>query len=199
MLTLIYLHGFLSSPQSRKATLLADFIAAEKDPLVEVPLLPDKPALALRAAERTVLAAMTRGAVGLVGSSMGGFYATVLAERYNLSAVLVNPAVRPHRHLDLFWGTHTNPYTGAVTTIGASDRAVLAAAQPARLHPGRYWLLVQEGDEVLDYRDAVAYYHGSKMTVEPGGDHQFQRFERHLPELLKFLQCATGESASPQQ
>lgn len=188
----IYLHGFLSSPQSAKAQLLAGYLR-ERHPDIDyrVPALPEAPQRAYASAEAAVQAALrTHVQVGLVGSSMGGFYATLLAERFGLRAVVINPSVRPYASIRRYFGEHENPYTGAVFSIGAADQQALQRMAVVRLaHPRRYWLLAQAGDEVLDYRQAVAFYRGAQQCVEPGGDHQFQGFERHLPALVKFLQC----------
>jgi predicted esterase YcpF (UPF0227 family) len=124
---------------------------------------------------------------------MGGFYATVLAERYAVRTVLINPSVLPHlRFRDYIRDAGdemVNPYSGRRFTLGERDIIALAEMVPETLSRlENYWLLVQAGDEVLDYRDAVAYYAGSKQTIEEGGDHQFQGFEHHLPELTNFLQ-----------
>lgn len=193
MPTLIYLHGFLSSPQSAKATLTRDYLLREQLPIeFSVPALPDDPQGALAAAESAVVAALARGPVGLIGSSMGGFHATILAERYDLRAVLANPSVQPHLRIHRYFshdgkGAQTNPYTGQRFTLDENDARWLEHALPQTIEPARYWLLVQTGDEVLDYREAVAYYAGCRQTIEPGGNHQFIGFEHHLPEVVRFL------------
>ncbi len=191
----VYLHGFLSSPRSAKAQQLIGFLKSYDMPVdCRVPELPEEPQLALAAAEAAIKQACAECAVvGLIGSSMGGFYSTVLAERYGLRSVLINPSVLPHLRFAEFiresGGDMVNPYTGRRFCLGARDVDALAAMVPEKLTQlERYWLLVQTGDEVLDYRDAVAYYAGCKQTIEEGGDHQFQGFVRHLPELVKFLQ-----------
>jgi predicted esterase YcpF (UPF0227 family) len=123
---------------------------------------------------------------------MGGFYATVLAECFDLSAVLVNPSVRPHRRIERLFGEQVNPYSGRRFSLGPRDAADLAAMLPGAVTPSRYRLLLQTGDEVLDYREAVDFYAGCEQLVEAGGDHQFQGFERHLPSVVEFLQCRPG-------
>jgi predicted esterase YcpF (UPF0227 family) len=192
-LTLIYLHGFLSSPLAAKATLTRDWLARHSPTIAfGVPALPDSPQAALAAAEAAVLAALARGPVGLIGSSMGGFHATILAERFGLRAVLVNPSAKPHLRIDRYFshdgkGEQTNPYTGERFTLDGNDARWLENALPTTIDPSRYWLLTQTGDEVLDYREAVAYYAGCRQTIEPGGNHQFVGFERYLPEVVRFL------------
>lgn len=188
---IIYLHGFLSSPLSAKARLLAAYLAAQTRPLHYcVPALPEEPARALAAAEAALLEQRAAGAapIGLIGSSMGGFYATVLALRYGLRAVLINPSVLPQRRIEQLFGEHENPYSGRRFALDASHAAELAAMAPPQIAQcDKFWLLAQCGDEVLDYREAVQFYAGCKQTVEPGGDHQFQGFERFLPEVVDFL------------
>jgi len=191
----VYLHGFLSSPRSVKAQQLLAFARAHEAALdCRVPELPEEPALALAAADAAVRAARAGSAsVGILGSSLGGFYATVLAERYGLRAVLINPSVLPQLRFGEFVrssnGEMVNPYSGRRFHLGEHDVEALAAMTPEKLTAlDKYWLLAQMGDEVLDYRDAVAYYAGCRQTIEPGGDHQFQGFERYLPAIANFLQ-----------
>ncbi len=198
---IIYLHGFLSSPQAAKARLLADYLAAQQSAphsylpslcvaSLCVPSLPEEPARALAAAEAALLELQAAGntPIGLIGSSMGGFYATVLAQRYGLRAVLINPSVQPQHRIEQFFGELTNPYSGRCFTLNAGHAAELAAMAPTAIErPEDFWLLVQSGDEVLDYREAVQFYTDCRQTVEQGGDHQFQGFERYLPQVVEFL------------
>lgn len=190
----LYLHGFISSPQSAKARAVVACAQALRPPLrVRVPALPEEPGRALAAAEVALQEELAAGAapLGLIGSSMGGFYATVLAQRYGLRAVLVNPAVNPQRYVRNHLGEHVNPYSGRRFRLDHSHVAELEALAPAAIAaPERLWLLAQTGDAVLDYRAAVDFYAGCRQTVESGGDHHFQGFERHLPAILNFLQCA---------
>lgn len=190
MAVLVYIHGFLSSPQSAKAVMTAEFIAGQGLAIdCHIPQLPNYPARTLHQLEdflAPLLASDQR--VGLVGSSLGGFFATVLAERYDLPAVLINPAVRPWRPIHDALGENQNPYTGEHFTITEQHLLELqdmAVDVPAA--SSRFWVLLQEGDEVLDYRDAVDYYRDFRMTVEPGGSHHFDGFERYLPDVIKFL------------
>jgi predicted esterase YcpF (UPF0227 family) len=188
---IIYLHGFLSSPGTRKAALLADYLRAQNSRTeLQIPALPDKPQAAMRAAEAVVVAACARGyeSIGLIGSSMGGFYATILAQRYALRAILINPTVLPQRLIANYLGPQHNPYTGVDFELEHADVAELQRISPMLTRPELFWLLTQMGDEVLDYRDAVNFYVDCRQTVEPGGDHQFENFERHLPQVIKFLQ-----------
>jgi predicted esterase YcpF (UPF0227 family) len=114
-------------------------------------------------------------------------YATYLAEKHGWKAVLVNPAVHVHELLRVALGEQTNWYTGEKWVLTEAHLAELAALDVARItQPERYLLLLQTGDEVLDYRTAQAYYTGARQIVEPGGDHGFAGFERHFQTILDF-------------
>lgn len=190
---IIYLHGFLSSPASAKARSMGAYLAAQAQApalAYSVPALPEEPAQALAAADAAICELRAAGAtsIGLIGSSMGGFYATVLAQRYGLRAVLVNPSVAPQRRIQLFFGEQQNPYSGRRFNLDASHAEELAAMAPLQIaQPELFWLLLQSGDEVLDYREALQFYASCKQTLEQGGNHQFVDFERHLPSLVEFL------------
>ena len=122
----------------------------------------------------------------VVGSSLGGYYATYLAEKYELRAALINPAVVAPNSLAEYIGTQTNLYTGESFEFTAAHIAQLRALEVPRITPERYLLLVETGDEVLDYRQAVSRYAGCRQIVLDGGDHSFTRFPELLPQLFEF-------------
>ena len=194
--TIVYLHGFRSSPASVKAAAVTAAVEALPEatrPQLHVPALDFSPTHALAAVE-----AWIRGNVAVperwltfVGSSLGGFYATWLAERLGVRAVLVNPAVRPYDDLAAYAGPQTNLYTGATLIVTPAHFDELRAlAVPRVTRPSRYLLLVQSGDEVLDWRESVAHYGGACQYVEGGGDHSFQRFDAQIPAILRFAGIA---------
>lgn len=182
----LYIHGFNSSPDSRKAQDLCRY-CQEHAPGVEVsvPALPHDPAAAMEQLETEVARNPPPGL--LVGSSLGGYYATYLAEKHGLKAALVNPAVAPHRTLNReFLGRHTNMYTGEEYEITPAHVKALRGFETPVRHPEYFLLLVQTGDEVLDYHLAVEKYAGSSQIVQEGGDHAFADFEAVIPEILNF-------------
>jgi predicted esterase YcpF (UPF0227 family) len=133
------------------------------------------------------------GEVAFVGSSLGGFYATCLAERFGARAVMINPAVRPYEALASSLGVQTNLYTGEAFEVTQEHMAELRAMAVARItRPERYFLLVQTGDEALDYREAVAFYAGAYQYVGGGGDHTFTEFEAQIPAILRFAGNGVG-------
>ncbi|OOE82574.1 esterase YqiA [Salinivibrio siamensis] len=186
---LLYLHGFNSSPQSLKARQMQDYCAQHRPDIeVLVPQLPSHPEPTVQLLHELVTRFSETHQLGLVGSSLGGFLATWLSERYQLPAVLINPAVRPYELLQDYVGEQVNPYTQERYTLEAADiNALREIDVPVLSHPEQFWLLQQEGDEVLDYRQAVAKFSASQQTVEPRGDHSFVGFERYCGDILQFL------------
>ncbi len=183
---IIYLHGFRSSPASEKARLLAQRMADRglADQFWCEPL-PAGPRQAIERIERFL--AQSETVPTLVGSSLGGFYATYLAEKHDLRAALINPAVAAHQSLAEFVGPQTNLYTGEnfeFTPEHITELAQLDVPQLAR--PERFWLLVETGDEVLDYRKSVQKYAGARQTVIEGGDHSFRHFADFLDPIIEF-------------
>ena len=162
----MYLHGFVSSPQSRKAVTLGEYVRNCVSGIdYRVPELHHRPAQAFAAVLDECARHDVEG-LTLVGSSLGGFYATVAAERLGCRAALLNPAVHPQRHFERYLGPQRNLYTGESFELTRSHIADLVALDvPATTRPGRYWLFVETGDEVLDYREAVAFYEGALHTV----------------------------------
>ena len=191
-MTLLYLHGFNSSHASHKAQVLqAHLDRRGRGAELLAPDLPHRPAQAIALVE-SLLAQLPRKPT-LVGSSLGGYYATGLAERHDLQAVLINPVVAPYRLLAPLLGPQQNLYTGEIYELTAQHLAELQALEVEALHPERYLLLVQTGDEVLDYREAVARFAGAQQIVIAGGDHGFQEFEKYLDEILAFAEMGAGK------
>ena len=182
---ILYLHGFCSSPESWKAKVLGEAMRARG--LADrffCPALSPVPNEAIAQAEAMIEARDDE--LTLVGSSLGGYYATYLAEKHDLRAALVNPAVVAPLSLHAYIGTQKNLHTGETFefTVGHIDQ--LRALECAVITPARYLLLVETGDEVLDYRDAVRRYAGGRQEVFEGGDHSFTRFPDLLPQLFEF-------------
>ena len=182
---LIYVHGFNSSPASSKAQLLkARLEALGRGAEFAAPALPHSPAQS--AALLDALAQRHPGAA-LVGSSLGGYYATYLAEKHGLKAALLNPAVRPYELLTDHLGVQRNFHTGEEYEFTARHLEELEALEmPAITRPERYLLIAAKGDEVLDYRRAVERYRGCRQIVIEGGDHGLSDFDKYVDAVLEF-------------
>ena len=186
---IIYLHGFRSAPASIKAQALkARMTARGLANRFWCEQLPASPRAAIALAEAEITHAHRAGrAPTVIGSSLGGYYATWLAERHDLRAVLVNPAVVAPLSLEAYVGTQTNLYTGEKFDFTRAHIDELRALDvPSITRPARYWLLVETGDEVLDYRHAVQRYAGARQTVLEGGDHGFSRWNDYLDAVIDF-------------
>lgn len=184
---LIYIHGFNSSPASHKARLLKQRLEAMgRGNAFSCPALPDRPARAIELLE-SALRDTRPEQVTLVGSSLGGYYATYLVEKFGVRAVLVNPAVKPYEGLRAWLGPQKNLYTGEDYELTVEHLDELQALDVDRpQHLDRYYLMVTTGDEVLDYRVAVAKYAGAKQLVVQGSDHGFADFGDYLDSVLEF-------------
>ena len=182
---ILYIHGLNSSPASLKASQLAQAMAqvglADR---LRVPALHHHPRQAIAQLERLVV---ELGRPVLVGSSLGGYYATHLAERHGLRALLINPAVRPHLRFDGYLGPQKNYYSDETWELTADHVTALAELDvPPPQDPARYQVWLQSADETLDYRDAQAYYRACALRIQAGGDHGFQGFAERLPMLFAF-------------
>ena len=187
---LIYIHGFNSSPASAKAQALkAKLEALGRGAEFTVPALPHGPAQA--AVLLDALVARHPGAA-LVGSSLGGYYATYLAEKHGLKAALLNPVVRPYELLASLVGRQKKFHTGEEYDFTTQHVAELRALEVERVTPARYLLIVAKGDEVLDYRRAVERYRGCRQLVIEGSDHGLSDFADYLETVLDF--CGVSDS-----
>lgn len=198
---LLYLHGFRSSPKSFKAQAMARWMAHHRpDVHWSCPQLPPSPAAAL-----DLILGLTAdwpgAASAVIGSSLGGFYATVLAERRGWPAVVLNPAIDPARDLSRHIGEHTAWHDPTLRfTFRAEHVAELEAMRPGHLtRMTRYGGVIALGDELLDGREMAARYAGSGVEVVAGGDHALSDFEtRHLGPVLRWLGLL-GPSPSPRR
>lgn len=187
---LIYLHGFNSSPASHKARLLRAYMEERGfGHLFSCPMLPHRPQEAVRIIELEIARAAPARPT-LVGSSLGGFYATWAAEKHDLRAVLIQPAVRPYVGLEAFLGPQRNLHSGEPYVLTREHLEGWRALAVERVNPERYLLLLETGDEVLDWREAAGKYEGARMVVRDGGDHTLASFPEHLARILAFAGLA---------
>jgi len=184
---IVYLHGFRSSPQSFKARLLA----ARLNELGRAgewlcPTLPVSPIEAIELAEREIAARAQGGErVTLIGSSLGGYFATHLAEKHGWRAALLNPAVVPDRDLSKYLGEQPLWHGGGNIVVEPrhlDELRTLAVTGVTR--PERYWLMAATGDEVLDYREMLAHYAGVPTRLIEGSDHGISEFADYVDDVI---------------
>ena len=189
--SILYIHGLNSAPASKKASMLTEVMQRMGlEGQLRVPALHHHPREAIGQLDAAIA---ELGAPLLVGSSLGGYYATHLAERHGLKALLINPVVNPHRLFDGFLGTQQNLYTGESWELTLDHVDALAALEVAAPQdPLRYQVWLQTADETLDYRQAERFYRACALRIQAGGDHGYQGFGAQLPSLLNFAGIKPG-------
>ncbi len=189
---LLYLHGFRSSPQSAKARLMAERVH-EQHPSVTwwCPQLPPSPAEAAALIEQGT-ADWPAEHMAVVGSSLGGFYATWLAQRRGCRAVVLNPAVDPARDLAAHIGEQTAWHDPAERFFFRPEYIdQLRTLHAGPLHqPERFFAVIAKGDELLDWREMTARYAGASIRLLEGSDHGLSDFDQHIDTVLAFLNLA---------
>ncbi len=187
---LLYLHGFRSSPNSFKARRLQAWLATHRpDVHWWCPQLPPSPREAMTLV-RDGIAGWPAASSAVLGSSLGGFYATAVAESTGWAAVLLNPAVDPARDLASQVGEQTAFHSPSERFFFRPEFVnEFRAATPGPItRPERYFAVIAKGDEVLDWREMTARYPGANVRLLDGSDHALSDFDAHLPHILRFLQ-----------
>jgi predicted esterase YcpF (UPF0227 family) len=190
---ILYLHGFRSSPQSFKARMLAERMRQlGRSAEYLCPQLPASPSQAIALA-KTMVQRYAPDQIALIGSSLGGYYATWLAEQIGCRAALLNPAVKPPRDLEHQVGVMTAYHSDEPFEFKREyidELKELAVARIAK--PERYFLLAATGDEVLDWREMTAHYKGAQQHVIQGSDHAISNFESYMDGVLAFCGIESG-------
>lgn len=187
--TLIYLHGFNSSPESHKAQFLNSFLehSAYSCHYI-IPRLSFSPASVRSAVSKIIEHQLALGPVALIGSSLGGYYAIYFAEKYGLKAALINPAVKPYDLLTDYLGENRNLYSGEQYTLTAKHMTELLALDiDCVSNPKNLLLLTQTADQTLNYREALLKLKGSPAWIQSGGSHEYSDFNAVIPAMMSFL------------
>lgn len=190
-ISIIYLHGFRSSPQSSKAVMIAEDLASSKIHSL-CPALDIAPKVAIAQAEAAIAQGLELGhRIGLIGSSLGGFYASYLMEthpeRHQFRAALLNPAPWPARDLAPYVGNLPAWHTNEVLEFRAEYIDDLKALEVGLTEAERYLLVAAKGDELLDWNEMVARYPGARHRIIEGSDHGLSDFDHHWPAVKQFL------------
>ena len=195
---ILYLHGFRSSPNSFKARVMAERLAAlGRSAEWCCPMLPVSPLDTVALVEERVAAANPEH-VTVIGSSLGGYFATHLAEKHGWRAVLLNPAVVPERDLSHYLGEQPLWHGGGSIVVEPRHLDELRALGVARItRPERYYLFAATGDEVLDYREMLAHYPGVQTRLIEGSDHAISEFPDYVDDVLAFCDAADADTEPP--
>ncbi len=190
---ILYIHGFNSSPLSIKAEQTRHYFHKNfPDVNFVCPQLATSPSDAILQLETIIDSSKTEHWF-LIGSSLGGYFSTYLANKYQILAVLVNPAIKPFDLLEDYIGEQKNPYTKIVYQVTKQHMLDLKAIEKNAPNfndeqKNNYLVMVQTGDEVLNYQQAVDKFQHCRLIIEQGGDHSFVGFDKKLPVIADFLQ-----------
>jgi predicted esterase YcpF (UPF0227 family) len=184
---ILYLHGFRSSPGSRKATMLRERMRSlGREDEYACPALPESPRAAAELA-LVLASSVPPSSVALIGSSLGGYYATWLAERLGCRAVLLNPAIAPARDLEAHLGRQPVYFSTDEIDFRAEHLLELREIDtPVISRPERYFLLAATGDTLIDYRTMTSKYAGARRRVITGSNHELSDFDLYMDEVLDF-------------
>lgn len=198
-LLVVYLHGFRSSPNSSKAVMTREALeklSSLKNPIEwYCPQLLASPKASMEMVMKHIEQS-TADQIVVVGSSLGGFYANFLAEKYGCRAVTLNPAVRAPKELA--------PHVGMMTAYDSEEPFDFRPEYIDQLNtlqvesitePSRYFLIAAKGDELLSWQEMVDFYPEANHLVLEGGDHGISDYVKYLPEVLKFIQPNTSAQA----
>ena len=188
---IVYLHGFRSSPQSFKARLIGQRMRElGLEARYRCPQLSERPATAMADA-LALTSGMDAADLTLIGSSLGGFYATWLAEKLGCRAVLLNPAMRAHEKLRRHVGTQTAYHDASTSFEFRAEYLDELAGMHVEVitRPERYMVVAATGDELLDWREMVGTFPGARHKVIQGSDHGMADFADHMDEVFAFAGC----------
>tara|TARA_B100000674_G_C37840602_1_gene915074 strand:- start:155 stop:739 length:585 start_codon:yes stop_codon:yes gene_type:complete len=181
---IIYIHGWNSSGNARKAVLLKEELANNSQFEVDSITLKSHPREAIKQLTEVIESEKESRKVHLIGSSLGGYYAVYLAESLNLKAAMINPAVWAYKIFENDRGENLNPNTSEKYIIDQEWVDSLEEIFVENPDTKRYLVLLQTADETLDYRYAEKYFSGAKTIIDQGGSHSFENLESKIPEML---------------
>ena len=181
---ILYIHGWNSYKDARKAVLLKNEISSSKNFEVDSITLKSHPKEAIQQLSNYIEDHKEQRKVHLIGSSLGGYYATFLSEKYNLKAAMINPAVWAYKIFKNDMGTNENLNTGEKYFIDDLWVQSLQDIFIESITGKNYLVLLQTGDQTLNYKFAKQYFEGSNIIIDEGGSHSFENLELKIPEML---------------
>ena len=196
---IIYLHGFSSGAKSHKAGIFERYFKQYEIRIPEYRSHQPRQSISyLQDYIQEHVALSKSPGVMLIGSSLGGYYAQYLAAQYDFifAVVLINPCLQPHITLASQIGEQLNCVTGKPFYFSREDYESLTQYDVQRDKLIKSTLvLLDQGDEIIDYRFAQEKYKGKgRVIVYPGGDHWFTHLDQALPEIEMFYKTNVGEN-----
>ena len=179
----LYIHGFGSSGRGQKALLFKKYFGAQH---FFAPSLPYIPSLAIETLEGMISHLRPYHDITLIGSSLGGYYASYLASKFDLKAVLINPSVFPYKTLAKNIGMNQSYHDSSDYAFIQAHIDSLKAYEVTQIDLTKFMVLLQKGDEVLDYQEAKKRYQGCLLVIEEGGSHSFDGIEGHFDAICSF-------------
>ena len=185
---IFYFHGFASSADSTKALVFQNFIK-KRFPSVQLHIPNIDNSIEKSFVQLEDLVAKNNTNKLFMGSSLGGFYASYFAEKYNSKAVLINPASNPYRGMEMYLGKNINYSTNEEFYLTKEDLEVLKEKNVSSINnPSNYLVLVETGDEVIPFKYTLEFYKGCNFCVVNGGSHSFDSFQDKLEIIASFLE-----------
>jgi len=183
---IIYIHGFGGSGLGVKATIFRKHFIGSDFLAPSISYVPD---LAIQTLEELIETFIKKyqTRVGLIGSSLGGYYAIYLSNKYNIKSVLINPSTKPIETLDKSRGYAPNFYDQSSFEWSKAHLEMLKKYEVKDINEELYFLLTQKGDELLDYKVAVDKLQDVKMIIEEGGSHSFEGVQKYFKVIEDFL------------
>jgi len=180
---ILYIHGFRSTENSAKAVQLKAYYQ-EKMKIASFSHMPDE---AIQTLEKII---ETHEISGLMASSLGGFYATYLSQKYHIKTILINPSTRPYETLERYLGENET-HDGKIFEWKREYLAQLKEYVIDKPHTENYAVFLKKGDEILDYRIAEKYYRGAEIVIDEGGNHRFEDFEKYFTNADQFFDISS--------
>lgn len=184
---IIYIHGFGSSGEATKAKAFREHCQSKSIRYI-APSLPSIPYLAINTLSELIESYQSNEPVFLIGASLGGYYSLYLSDKYNLKAVLINPAINAPETLERALGKGVHYYDNSSYEWNESHLEMLETYEIEEPEVKNLCVLLQKGDDVLDYEEAYEVLEGADMVVEEGGTHSFEGIERHFEKIMRFFQ-----------
>ena len=186
--TILYFHGFASSSNSNKAKILKKYISKNyKNAEIIIPDIDNNFKLAVNQIYKLIDSA--RHSIVFIGSSLGGYYASYFSSKFKTKSVLINPAIPPLKDFEMYLGENENYSTGEKFVITPEDiRYIRKMSYKKYANAKNTYVLLESGDEVLNYKEAAKYFSGSYLDIIYGGSHSYESLDEKLENIVNFIE-----------